>query len=68
MCLRDLELLPIDWILIFEMDFVLEILGQTQVVLVNAEGILVFAQYIQVSLLKFFLYLQVASSSHFFPG
>jgi hypothetical protein len=68
MCLRDLELLLVDWILILEVDFVLEILGQTQVVFVDAESILMFAQYIQVSLMIFLRYLQVKLSSDFFPG
>jgi hypothetical protein len=68
MCLRDLELLLVDWILILEVDFVLEILGQTQVVFVDAESILMFAQYIQVSLMIFLGYLQVKLSSDFFPG
>jgi hypothetical protein len=71
MCLWDFKLLPVDWILHLEVDFVLEILGQTQVILVNAESILVFAQDVQVSFLSFleFLrYLQMASSFDFFPG
>jgi hypothetical protein len=40
MCLRNFELFLIDGILILEVDFVLEILGQTLIVLVNAEGVL----------------------------
>jgi hypothetical protein len=44
MCLWDLELLPVYWILHFEVDFVLEILGQAQVIFVNAESVLVFAK------------------------
>jgi len=61
MFLRDLELLPVDWILHFEVDFVLEILGQ-------AKSILVFAQDVQVSFLEFLQYLQMASLLYFFPG
>jgi hypothetical protein len=50
--LRDFEMLLVDWVLHFEADFVLEVLGQAQIVFVNAESILVFAQNIQVSLLE----------------
>jgi hypothetical protein len=38
--LWNFELLSVNWILCFEMDFVLEILGETQVVLVDAERVL----------------------------
>jgi len=61
MFLRDLELLPVDWILHFEVDFVIEILGQ-------AKSVLVFAQDVQVSFLEFLQYLQMASLLYFFPG
>ncbi len=67
MYFRDFELLPVDWILHFEVDFVLEILGQAQVLFVNAESILVFAHDVQVSFLEFLWYLQMASSLYFFP-
>ncbi len=50
------------------MDFVPEVLGQAQVVFVNAQGILVLAQNVQVPFVKFFGYLQMASSLDFFPG
>ncbi len=68
MCLQDLKLLPVDWILHFEVDFVLEILGQAQVIFVNAESVLVFAQDIQVSFLEFLQYLQMALLLYLFPG
>jgi hypothetical protein len=54
MSLWDLELLPGDWIQCFEVDFVFEVLGQPEVVLVNAKSILVFAQDIKVPFLEFF--------------
>jgi hypothetical protein len=50
------------------MYLVLEILGQAQIVLVNAKNVLVFAQNIQVSFLELLRYLQMASSFDFFPG
>ncbi len=57
MCLQDFELLPVDWILHFEVDFVFEILGQAQVIFVNDESVLVLAQDVQVSFLEFLRYL-----------
>jgi hypothetical protein len=57
MCLQDFELLPVDWILRFEMYLVFKILGQAQVVFVNAESVLVFAQNIQISFLELLRYL-----------
>jgi hypothetical protein len=68
MCLWNLELLPVDWILRLEVDFVLEILGETQVVFVNAESVLMFAQDVQVPFLEFLRHLQMASSFDFFSG
>jgi hypothetical protein len=68
MSLWDFELLLIDWVLHFEVDFVLEVLGQAQIVFVNAESILVFAQNIQVSLLELLWNLQVASSLDLLSG
>jgi len=44
MCLRNLELLPVDRILRFEVDLVLEVLAQAQLVLVDAQGVLMLAQ------------------------
>jgi hypothetical protein len=68
MSLRDFELLPVDWVLHFEVDFVLEVFGKSQVIFVNAESILVFAQNIEVSFLKLLWNLQMASSLHLFSG
>ncbi len=48
---------PVDEILHFEMDLVHEVLGQAQVVLVDAQGILVLAQNVQISYVEFFWYL-----------
>jgi hypothetical protein len=50
------------------MDFVFEILGETQVVFVDAEGVLVFAQDIQVSVMELLWDLQVTLPSNFFSG
>ncbi len=68
MGLRNLELFSIDQILRFEVDFVLEIFDESQVVFVEAESVLMFAQDIQISVVKFLWNLEVASPSYFFPG
>ncbi len=53
---------------ILEVNLVLEILGETQVVLVDAESVLVFTQDVQIPFMEFFRNLEVASPSDFFPG
>jgi len=64
----DFELLPVDRILIFEVDFVFKILGETQVIFVDAKSVLVFAQYIQILFMKFLWNLEMTPSSNLFPG
>jgi hypothetical protein len=49
-------------------DFVFEVLGQPEVVFVDAESILVFAQDIQISFLVFVRDLQMAQFLDFIPG
>jgi hypothetical protein len=66
--LWNLEMFTVNQILHLEVDFVFKILGGTQVVLIAAESILVFAQNIQVSVMEFLWDLQVTSPSDFFPG
>jgi hypothetical protein len=66
--LWNFELLLVNWILCFEVDFVLEILGETQVVLVDAESILLFTQDVQIPFVEFPRNLEVTSSSDFLPG
>jgi hypothetical protein len=66
--LWNLELFPVNWILRFEVDFVFKILGKNQVVLIDAEGILVFAQDIKISVMEFLWDLQVTLPFDFFPG
>jgi len=65
---RDFELFPVDRILHLEVDFVLEIFGEAQVIFVNAESVLVFAQNVQVTLMEFLCNLKVAPPSYFIPG
>jgi hypothetical protein len=64
----NFELLLVNWILCFEMDFVLEILGETQVILVHAESVLVFTHDVQILFMEFLRDLEVTSPSDFFPG
>ncbi len=66
--LRDFELLSVDWILCFEVNFVFEVLGQTQVIIVNAQGILMLAQNVQISVLELIQNLQVAWSLDLISG
>jgi hypothetical protein len=50
------------------MDFVFKILGETQVVFIDAEIVLVLAQNIKISVMELFWDLQVTSPFDFFPG
>ena len=56
---RDLELFSINWILCLQVDFMLEILGESQIVFVDAERVLVFAQNVQVPLVELLWNLKV---------
>jgi hypothetical protein len=67
-CFRNPELFSVNWILHLEMNLVFEILGQAQIILIDAQGILVLAQDVQVSVMKFLWYLQMTPSPDFFPG
>jgi hypothetical protein len=53
MSLWHLELLPVDRALHFEVNFVYEVLGQAEVIFIDAESILVFAQLHRISLYSF---------------
>jgi len=66
--LWDLELFSVHRILHFEMNFVLEILCETQVVFVDAESFLMFSQDIQIAFMELLWNLEVASPFYFFPG
>ena len=65
---QNFELFPIDRILRLEVDFVLEILGESQVVFFNAESVLMFAQDVQISFMEFLWNLEVAPPSDFISG
>jgi hypothetical protein len=68
MSLWDLELLLVDWVLLFEVHFVFEVFGEPKVVVVKVESVLVLAQDVQVFVLEFVRDLQVASFLDFVPG
>jgi hypothetical protein len=62
MGLRNFELFPIYWILIFEMNLVLIVPGQPQIVFVQADCLLVLEQDVDVPFSEFVRNLQVAMS------
>jgi len=64
MSLRYLELFLVDWLIVFEVNPVFVISGQSKVVFVQADGLLMFEQYIDVSLSEFVRYLQVTLSGN----
>ncbi len=64
MSLRYLELFLVDWLIVFEVNPVFVISGQSIVVFVEADGLLMFEQYIDVSLSEFVRYLQVTLSGN----
>jgi hypothetical protein len=66
--LWDFELFPVYWVLIFQMDFVFVVSGQSQVVLVDADGLLVSVEEVQVLGLEFIRDLEMASSGNVFFG
>jgi len=66
--LRNFELFSVNRVLRFEMNFVLEILCETQVVFVDAESFLMFSQDIQIAFMELLWNLEVASPFYFFPA
>jgi hypothetical protein len=66
--LQNFELFSVNRVLRFEVNFVLEILRETQVVFVDAESVLMFSQNIQIALMELLWNLEVASPFYFFPG
>jgi len=50
---RYFKLLSLYWILIFEMDLVFVVPGQSKVVFVQADGVLVFQQDVDVPFFEF---------------
>ncbi len=66
--LRYIELFLIYRIFIFEVNFVIVVPGQPEVVFVQAEGILVLKQDVDVLLSVFVWDLEVATVCDFIPG
>ncbi len=66
--LGDFELLPIYRILIFQMNFVFVVPGQSQVIFINADGLLVFVEEVQVFPFEFIRHLEVATSGDVLLG
>ncbi len=65
---HDHELLPVNRILGLQVDFVHEILGQSEVIFVDAESILMLVQNVFLLLLEFIWNLEVASFLNVIPG
>ena len=64
MSLGDFELLPVYRVLIFQVDFMFVISGQSQVILVDADGLLVSVEEVQLFCLEFIRVLEMASSGN----
>ena len=64
----NFELFPINRILRLQVDFMLEILGESQIVFINAERVLVFAQNVQIPLMELLWNLEMAPPFDFIPG
>ncbi len=66
--LWNFELFPVYWILILQMDFVLVVFGQSQVILVDADGLLVSVEEVQILGLEFIRDLEMAASGNVLFG
>jgi hypothetical protein len=66
--LRDFELLPVYGILILQMDFVFVVSGQSQVIFIEADGLLISVEEVQVLSPEFVWDLEMASSGNIFFG
>ncbi len=68
MSLWDFKLLPVYRVLIFQVDFMFVISGQYQVIFVDADGLLVLVEEVQISCLELVWYLEMASSGDVLLG
>jgi len=66
MCPWNFKVFPVHWIIIFEMDFVFVVSGQPQVIPVDADGLLVFEQNVDILLTKFIRDLEMVAMGNFF--
>ncbi len=66
--LWDLELFLVYGVLVFQMDFVFVVSGQSQVVLVDADGLLVSVEEVQILCFEFIRDLEMASSGNILFG
>ena len=64
--LRDLELLPVYGVIVFQMNFVFIISGQSQVIFVDADCLLVSVEEVQIFPFEFLRHLEVATSGDVF--
>jgi hypothetical protein len=66
--LWDFKLFSVYRILVFQVDFVFVISGQSQVILVDADGLLVFVEEVQIFCFEFIRDLEMASSGNILSG
>ena len=61
-------MLPIHRVLVFQMDFVFVVPGQSQVIFVYADGLLIFVKEIQIFFFELIRHLEVATSGDVLLG
>ncbi len=66
MSLWDFELFAVNRVVVFEVDSVLVIFGLSKVIFVDADGLLVFVQQIEVLMFELVRYLEIASPGNVF--
>ncbi len=66
--LWNFELFSVYWILILQMDFVLVVFGQSQVILVDADGLLVSVEEVKILRFEFIRDLEMAAFSNVLFG
>jgi hypothetical protein len=66
--LGNFKLLPIYRVLVFQVDLVFIVPGQSQVIFVYADGLLIFVKEIQIFSFELIRYLEVATSGDVLLG
>jgi hypothetical protein len=66
--LRDFKLLSIYRVLVFQVNLVFVVPGQSQVIFVYADGLLIFVKEIQIFFFELIRYLEVATSGDVLLG
>ena len=66
--LWNFKFLPIYRVLVFQVDLVFVVPGQSQVIFVYADGLLIFVKEVQIFFLELIRYLEVATSGDVLLG